>query len=98
MAMKVEMMTDGLAFPEGPVACRDGSVIVTEVGAGKLTRVQPDGRKETVADVGGGPNGLAFGPDGALYCCNNGGLGPMVEYDRYKLPTGFDPNYKGGSI
>jgi gluconolactonase len=28
-----------------------------------------------VADVGGGPNGAAVGPDGAFYVCNNGGLG-----------------------
>lgn len=62
-----------LAFPEGPVVMNDGSVIVVEVGAGLITRCWT-GRKETVAKPGGGPNGAAIGPDGALYVCNNGGM------------------------
>ena len=67
-------ITDGLRFPEGPVVMPDGSVIVTEIEQGKITRVKPDGSKETVTTTGGGPNGLALGPDGKLYCCNNGGF------------------------
>ena len=46
---------EGLAFPEGPVAMPDGSVILVEIKTGKLTRVAPDGTKSMVADVGGGP-------------------------------------------
>ena len=33
----------------------------------------PDGKKERIADAGGGPNGAAIGPDGAIYVTNNGG-------------------------
>ena len=69
-----DLITEGLEFPEGPVWMEDGSVIVTEVAAGRITRVLPDGRKHVVATPGGGPNGLAVGPDGALYLCNNGGM------------------------
>src|SRR5438132_922969 len=73
----VEIVTEGLAFPEGPVAMPDGSVIVVEIKIGQLTRVMPDGEKIPVAKVGGGPNGLAVGPDGAMDVCNNGiGLSP----------------------
>ena len=72
----VELITDGLAFPEGPVAMADGSVIVVELNGGRITRVLPDGTKRTVAEVDGGPNGAAIGPDGALYVCNNGGTNP----------------------
>ena len=64
----------GLGFPEGPIACGDGSVLVVEVRGEKLTRVLPDGRTETVAELPGGPNGAAVGPDGLVYVCNNGGL------------------------
>lgn len=69
-----EVLAEGLAFPEGPVAMADGSVLVMEMTAGRVTRVGADGRKSTVAEVGGGPNGAALGPDGALYICNNGGI------------------------
>ena len=71
----VELVTEGLAFPEGPVVMPDGSVIVTEIMSGHLVRVDADGTKLVVADTGGGPNGAAIGPDGALYVCNNGGIG-----------------------
>lgn len=94
----MEIVTDGLAFPEGPVAMPDGSVILTEIALGQITRVWPDGRKDVVAKPGGGPNGLALGPDGKLYCTNNGGFnwarGPEGEY----APHGIADDYSGGRI
>lgn len=69
------VVAEGLAFPEGPVVMADGSVIVVESFGGRITRCW-NGRKETVCDIGDGPNGGAIGPDGALYVCNNGGMGP----------------------
>lgn len=74
MAADFEIVTENLRFPEGPVWMEDGSVIVVEIEAGRITRCLPDGRTETVATPGGGPNGAAIGPDGALYVCNNGGF------------------------
>ena len=70
----MRIIAEGLRFPEGPVAMPDGSVILTEIAAGRITRISPDGAKTTVATPGGGPNGLAIGPDGKLYCCNTGGF------------------------
>lgn len=87
----------GLRFPEGPVACADGSVIVVEIAAGRLTRVWPDGATETVAETGGGPNGLAPGPDGALYVCNNGGTA-WREWGGLLVPSGKASGYVSGSI
>ena len=46
----------------------DGSVIVTELQTGRLVRVQPDGAKDVVAELGGSANGAAVGPDGMLMC------------------------------
>jgi len=60
---KITEITDGLRFPEGPIAFADGSVVLVEIAAGELTRVHPDGTKTTVAKPGGGPNGAAMGPD-----------------------------------
>lgn len=67
-------IASGLRFPEGPVALPDGSVLVVEIAAGRLSRIDSDGGVSCVADTGGGPNGAAIGPDGRCYLCNNGGM------------------------
>lgn len=69
-----EVFATGLRFPEGPVAMADGSVLLVEIARGTLTRIAPDGSPSVVAELDGGPNGLAIGPDGAAYVCNNGGF------------------------
>jgi gluconolactonase len=91
-------ITDGLEFPEGPVAMADGSVIVVELMGARVTRVQPDGKKETIAEPGGSPNGAAIGPDGALYICNSGGWA-FRDMLGMKIPdTDLPPNHEGGRI
>ena len=92
-------ITAGLRFPEGPIAMRDGSVILVEMFGPRITRVRPDGTKETVAEIPGGPNGAAIGPDGALYLCNNGGSFSPIDFGDLLLPGGFDASrYIGGRI
>lgn len=92
-------VASGLRFPEGPVAMPDGSVIVVEMFGPRITRIQPDGSKATVAEIAGGPNGLALGPDGALYLCNNGGSFTPLQMGEWLLPGPFDPaGYIGGRI
>lgn len=98
----LEIFAEGLAFPEGPVAFDDGSLVVVEVAGGRVTRISPAGEKVTIAGVGGGPNGVAAGIDGALYVCNNGGLPWTTSPDGASYPV--DPatgsmtpgGYQGG--
>src|SRR4051812_50176067 len=70
----VRVLATDLEFPEGPVVMPDGSVVLVEIRGRRLTRVFPDGRKDVVAEIPGGPNGAALGPDGKIYVCNNGGV------------------------
>ncbi len=90
-------LASGLQFPEGPIWCRDGSVLLVEIARGTLTRVLPDGRTEVVADCGGGPNGAAVGPDGMIYVCNNGGFVWHRVGERL-FPGNQPDDYIGGRI
>lgn len=91
----IKVIASDLGFPEGPVAMADGSVILGEISGSKVTRVAADGSKTEIGRAGGGPNGIAVGPDGALYVCNNGG-------NAYSgggfLSTGPAAEYQGGYI
>lgn len=92
-----EVVATWLEYPESPIACPDGSVIVAEVKGGRLTRVRPDGTKETVATTGGSPNGAAFGPDGKIYVCNSGGF-VWIPVGPLWVTGPQPPDYEGGSI
>lgn len=90
----IEMVATDLLFPEGPVAMDDGTVYLVELARGTLTRLSSTGHLARFP-VGGGPNGLALGPDGALYICNNGG----ADYrSGHFLPVGAGKDYAGGYI
>ncbi len=93
----MQEMFSGLRFPEGPVALQDGSVILVEIEAGRITKVGPDGARTTLATIAGAPNGIALGPDGKLYVCNNGGFSWHEEPGLLR-PTGQAPDYETGRI
>ena len=70
----MQLVAEDLRFPEGPVACADGTVMVVEIEGETVARVDPARTTvERIARCAGGPNGLAIGADGAAYICNNGG-------------------------
>jgi gluconolactonase len=75
----------------------DGSLLVVEIARGTLTRIA-DGRTEVVAEPGGGPNGAAIGPDGAVYLCNNGGRFRFIERAGLLFPGPRPEEHRGGTI
>ncbi|RDJ21692.1 SMP-30/gluconolactonase/LRE family protein [Bosea caraganae] len=92
------VLASGLLFPEGPIACPDGSVLLVEIERKTVTRVHPDGRTEIVAQLDGGPNGMALGPDGALYIANNGGFLFQKQAGFNRTKPGVPEGYAGGWI
>jgi gluconolactonase len=90
-------IASGLRFPEGPVAMEDGSVLVVEIEGKALVRVLPDGTRKVVAELKGGPNGAAIGPDGRCYICNNGGFSFHKRGEK-TLPGIAPEDYAGGWI
>jgi len=86
-----------LGFPEGPIAMPDGSVILVEIQSSLLTRIAADGARTVIAEIGGGPNGAAIGPDGACYVCNSGGFRWAVN-EKGRHPVGQAEDYAGGRI
>ncbi len=66
------ILASGLRFPEGPVILNDDSLLVCELAAGQLSRIDMAGNQTVIAHTGGSPNGAALGPDGKCYVCNSG--------------------------
>jgi gluconolactonase len=92
------IIANGLCFPEGPVVEADGSILIVEIERETVSRVRTDGTVEVVATIGGGPNGLAVGPDGALYICNNGGFLFQKVAGLNRTRAGLQENYTSGRI
>ncbi|HXG21915.1 MAG TPA: SMP-30/gluconolactonase/LRE family protein [Methylomirabilota bacterium] len=91
--MNKTILATGLEFPEGPVCDQDGTVYVVEIRGGRIRKIEPNGATSIFAQTGGGPNGAARGPDGALYVTNNGGfawrngrpIGPAENYETARI-------------
>ncbi|MGE0621938.1 MAG: SMP-30/gluconolactonase/LRE family protein [Pseudomonadales bacterium] len=94
---ELTVVAEGLRFPEGPIAMPDGSVILVEIARGTLSRIV-DGEVEVIAELGGGPNGAAIGPNGYCYVCNNGGFQWIQASDGRLFPSLEPENYSSGRI
>lgn len=94
---EITIIATGLRFPEGPVVLADGSIALVEIERGTVSRVGLDGTVSVIADLGGGPNGLALGPDGDLFVCNNGGFVWHDEAGTLR-PVGTPASYTTGRI
>lgn len=66
------VVSTGFAYPEGPCFDATGVLYTVELAGGVVSRTI-DGQREVWVRPGGAPNGAAFGADGTLYFCNNGG-------------------------
>jgi gluconolactonase len=95
---ELRVLAEGLEFPEGPVVLPDGSIAVCEMFGRRITRIDQDGSKETIAEPGGGPNGAQLGPDGKLYVCNNGAAYDPVDMGGLTITHQPPSGHEGGRI
>jgi sugar lactone lactonase YvrE len=65
MTTDFDVLLDGLLFPESP-RWHQGSLWFSEKRAGRVVRLDPDGRIEAQLDVDGEPGGIGWASDGGM--------------------------------
>ncbi|MDY0294707.1 MAG: SMP-30/gluconolactonase/LRE family protein [Acholeplasmataceae bacterium] len=68
--MKVDILTTGLKFPEGPVVTKKGRIFCVELLGGCITEYHRESKTTSRFNVGGGPNGMMVKDDDTLYFCD----------------------------
>jgi sugar lactone lactonase YvrE len=66
-----QLVGDGYGFTEGPAANPQGEVFFTDIPRNRIHKIGLDGKVSVFKEETGGANGLAFGPDGKLYACED---------------------------
>jgi gluconolactonase len=96
--LPITVLAEGLKFPEAPVPMLDGSLLFVQIESKQVSRLLPDGSVILVKQMEGGPNGLAIGPDKALYIANDGGRFSFAQRGEYNFPGAAPADHVGGSI
>lgn len=79
-----EIVSQGHQWAEGLASTPDGTLFFTDVAAGELYQITPDGTRTLVDSDTGKTNGLALGPDGRIY----GAAGGAKEIRAWDPATG----------
>jgi gluconolactonase len=85
--MSIRTIAAAIGFTEGPVWHQTRGLLVASMSRGLLYRIDLGGADpEVAADTGGGPNGLATGPDGTVWVAQNGGATIKSRSERPARP------------
>lgn len=67
-----QLVSEGHRFTEGPAVDKQGNIFFTDIPNNRIHKITPDGKVSVFKEDTGAANGLAFGPGGLLYACQNG--------------------------
>ncbi|HSU67423.1 MAG TPA: SMP-30/gluconolactonase/LRE family protein [Tepidisphaeraceae bacterium] len=81
-AAEWEQVGDTFGFTEGPASDGKGNVYFTDIPHEKIYKADEKNKVTQFAEDTGGGNGLMFGPDGKLYCCQMK-RNRVVAYDAH---------------
>ena len=70
---ELERLAGGFQFTEGPLWCRDGSLLFQDIRAERTYVRRADGRVELVREHTGAANGQTFAADGSIVFCEQNG-------------------------
>jgi gluconolactonase len=101
--LELEVLADGLGFPEGPCIADDGTVYAVDIDRATIVKADGNGGATVVASPGGGPNGMAMRADGTAVVANNGGF-LWTQIGDFRIPidrethTNEPPGFEKGWI
>ena len=84
--MQVEVLAEGLGWPEGPSRLPDGRIVFVETYRSQVSVWDPKSGYGRFADTAGGPNATALGDDG-VYVTQNGGVAGPWRAERMCEPS-----------
>lgn len=88
-----QKIADGFQFTEGITADPNGFLFFSDIPAGLIYKLSPDGRVSKYIETNHS-NGLQIAPDGSLIVCESAGPRRLLRIDRRKnittLADGFD--------
>lgn len=82
--LDIELLAEGLQFPEGPAFAVDGSLWAVELKGGSLVQLK-NGQLHRFP-VGGGPNGIAIDEAGYIWFCDSA-QNAVRRFDPVTLQT-----------
>jgi gluconolactonase len=91
---KLEKLTGGFKFVEGPAADGQGNIFFTDIPNNRIHKWSLDGKLSTFRENSGGANGLFFDKDGNLLACQGSGR-RLVSIDPNGNITVLADKYNG---
>lgn len=91
---KVEKLTGGFQFTEGPAADARGNIYFSDIPNNRIHKWSLDGKLSTFRENSGGANGLYFDAKGNLLACEGGGR-RLVSIDPKGNVTVLAEKYQG---